>query len=178
MTEIHNHFVILLAEDDEADAHLVQMALTENHILLDLQRVVDGREALEYLRKQGPQFTDAPRPDIILLDLNMPRMDGREFLTIVKQDPALLDIPVVILTTSDVERDVVASYKLGAASYVTKPVDFTQFVSVIQGISDYWIALVHLPEKIRQSVGPNQSKRSYAFAAQHEHAAKAQHSSS
>ncbi|MBV5297391.1 MAG: response regulator [Rhodoferax sp.] len=138
-------FVILLAEDEPADAHLVKVALTENHIRADLRHVLDGREVLEYLRRQGSRFADAPRPNLILLDLNMPRMDGRECLSALKQDPALNDIPVVILTTSEVERDVLASYHLGASGYITKPVDVAQFIEVIGSLGNYWITLVRLP---------------------------------
>jgi CheY-like chemotaxis protein len=138
-------FVILLAEDEPADAHLVKMALKENRILADLHQVVDGREALEFLRREGARFADAPRPDLILLDINMPRMDGRECLAAIKQDPTLQDIPVVILTTSDVERDVVSSYNLGAAGFVTKPVDVHDFIDVVRDIGSYWISLVRLP---------------------------------
>lgn len=138
---------ILLVEDEPADAHLVKTALSENHILADLRQVVDGREALEYLRHQGARFANAPRPDLILLDLNMPRMDGRECLAALKRDPDLTDIPVVVLTTSDVERDVVASYTLGAAGYITKPVDVIQFMAAIRDLGVYWFALVRLPRQ-------------------------------
>ncbi|MDD5388837.1 MAG: response regulator [Gallionellaceae bacterium] len=139
-------FVVLLVEDEPADAHLVRIALRENRLLVDLHVAGDGVEALQFLRHQEP-FGETPRPDLILLDLNMPRMDGREFLAVIKNDPALSKIPVVVLTTSDVERDVVASYKLCAASYITKPVDMEQFMAAIRGLSDYWFALVRLPEK-------------------------------
>ena len=147
MSIIAKPFVILLAEDEPADAHLVKVAISENHILADLHIVSDGREAFGFLRRQGGQFADAPRPDLILLDLNMPRMDGREFLAAIKQDAALRDIPVVVLTTSDVERDIVASYHLGAAGYVTKPVDINQFMEAIRQLGEYWFALVRLPQQ-------------------------------
>jgi len=143
-------FVILLAEDEPADANLVKVAISENHILADLYIVGDGREALEFLRRQGSCFSDAPRPDLILLDLNMPRMDGREFLAAIKQDTNLRNIPVVVLTTSDVERDIVASYHLGAAGYVTKPVDINQFMAAIRQLGDYWFTLVRLPHDPRK----------------------------
>ena len=138
-------FVILLAEDEPADANLVKVAISENRILADLHIVIDGREAFEFLRRQGARFADAPRPNLILLDLNMPRMDGREFLAAIKQDPDLRDIPVVVLTTSDVERDIVASYHFGAAGYITKPVDINQFMEAIHHLGDYWFSLVRLP---------------------------------
>jgi CheY-like chemotaxis protein len=145
MTTEQERFIILLAEDEPADAHLVKAALTENGIQADLHHVVDGREAFEFLRRQGPRFSAAPRPNLILLDLNMPRMDGRECLAALKEDAALRTIPVVILTTSDVERDVVASYHLGAAGYITKSVDMVQFMAAINGLGNYWIDLVRLP---------------------------------
>jgi len=140
-------FVILLAEDDPADAHLVKVAIAENHILADLHMLSDGREALEFLRREGTRFAEAPRPDLILVDLNMPRMDGREFLAAIKQDAQLSNIPVVVLTTSEVERDIVASYHLGAAGYITKPVDLDQFMKAIGQLGNYWFALVRLPPK-------------------------------
>jgi len=138
---------ILLVEDEPADAHLVKTALSENHILADLRHVVDGRDALEYLRRQGPRFAGAPRPDLILLDLNMPRMDGRECLSALKQDPHLSDIPVVVLTTSEVERDVLASYTLGAAGFITKPMDVLKFMAAIRDLGVYWFDLVRLPRQ-------------------------------
>ena len=148
MTTEKHRFVILLAEDEPADAHLVKAALSENHILADLHHVVDGREALEFLHRQGPRFADAPRPDLILLDLNMPRMDGRGFLAAIKLEPDLRIIPVVVLTTSEVERDVVSSYDLGAAGYITKPVDVIQFMAAIRCMSNYWVDLVRMPQQM------------------------------
>ncbi len=140
-------FVILLAEDEPADAHLVKTALAENRIMTDLHHVVDGREVLEFVRRQGSRFATVPRPDLILLDLNMPRMDGRECLAALKKDTALHDIPVVILTSSEVERDVVASYNLGASGYIAKPVDIQLFISAVRHLGDYWIKLVRLPHR-------------------------------
>lgn len=144
-------FTILLAEDEPADAHLVKTALKENHLLVDLRIVEDGREALEYLRHQDSRFADAPRPDLILLDLNMPRMDGRECLAELKRDQNLCGIPVVILTTSDMERDVMSSYSLGAAGYITKPVDVLSFMAIINSLGEYWFALVRLPANGKSS---------------------------
>lgn len=146
MTTERHRFVILLAEDEPADAHLIKVAIAENHILADLHHVVDGREALDYLQRQGERFAKALRPDLILLDLNMPRMDGREFLAAIKLLPDVRDIPVVVVTTSEVERDVVASYRLGAAGYITKPVDVGQFMAAIRVLGNYWIDLVRLPK--------------------------------
>jgi CheY-like chemotaxis protein len=147
MSQASQPFVILLAEDEPADAHLVQLALRENHILADLHQVADGREALEFLRHQSPRFATTPRPSLILLDLNMPRMDGRECLAELKRDPDLRDIPVVILTTSDVQRDVLISYRTGAAGFITKPVDLAQFIQAVGQLTQYWIRLVKLPEQ-------------------------------
>lgn len=142
-------FVILLAEDEPADAYLIKVALRENRMLVDLRWVNDGVEAFEFLRRQGDRFRNAPTPDLILLDLNMPRMDGLEFLAAIKQDPELKDIPVVVLTTSDVERDVVASYQGGAAGYITKPVELTELMAAIKGLENYWFTVVRLPEAHR-----------------------------
>ena len=148
MSDIARRFVILLAEDEPADAYLVKAAITENTIQADLHCVVDGREAFEFLLRQGTRFAQAPRPDLILLDLNMPRMDGREFLAAIKQDESLRDIPVVVLTTSSVQRDVLVSYDLGAAGFITKPVDVHQFFEVIRQLGGYWMSLVKLPQHV------------------------------
>ncbi|MGI9210905.1 MAG: response regulator [Methylococcaceae bacterium] len=137
-------FDILLIEDDPADAHLVSLALKEGCIRARLHHQPDGREGLDFLKRISPH-DDAPRPDLILLDLNMPRMNGREFLAAIKADDAFKAIPVVILTTSDVERDVVASYQLGASGYITKPVDMRQFVAAVEQLGDYWFTLTRLP---------------------------------
>lgn len=145
MSDTENRFVILLAEDDPADARLVQVGLSENEIPADLHTVVDGREALEFLRREG-RFADVPRPDIILLDLNMPRMDGRECLAAIKQDELLRDIPVIILTTSEVQRDVLATYNLGASGFITKPIDVHQFIEAVGKLGGYWLSLVKLPQ--------------------------------
>ncbi|MDZ4202229.1 MAG: response regulator [Gallionella sp.] len=139
-------FDLLLLEDEPADANLVRSALKENHVLCNLHHVLDGVEGLEFLRRQG-RYAEVPVPDLILLDLNMPRMNGREFLEAVKADEELKMIPVVVLTTSDVERDVVASYKLGAAGYITKPVDMDQFIAAIRQLDNYWFTLTRLPKK-------------------------------
>lgn len=148
MSDIARRFTILLAEDEPADTYLVKAALTENNIQADLHCVVDGREAFEFLLRQGARFSQSPRPDLILLDLNMPRMDGREFLAAIKQDESLRDIPVVVLTTSSVQRDVLVSYDLGAAGFITKPVDVHQFFEVIRQLGGYWMSLVKLPQHV------------------------------
>lgn len=139
-------FDLLLVEDEPADYHLVRMALKESKVLCNLYNAVDGVDALAFLRRQG-EYHQAPRPDLILLDLNMPRMDGREFLEVIKADPDLKHIPVVVLTTSEVERDVIASYRLGASGYITKPVDMDQFVEAIRQVGIYWFTLTRLPRE-------------------------------
>ncbi|WP_020157270.1 MULTISPECIES: response regulator [Methylobacter] len=140
-------FDILLVEDEPADANLVRAALKENQVFCNLHHVTDGVEALAFLRGEGEINRAAPRPDLILLDLNMPRMNGREFLSVAKSDDGLAAIPVVVLTTSDAERDVLASYQLGAASYITKPVDMEQFMAAIRQLDNYWFTLTRLPRK-------------------------------
>lgn len=139
-------FDLLLVEDEPADYHLVRMALKESKVLCNLHNAVDGVDALDFLRREG-EYHQAPRPDLILLDLNMPRMDGREFLEVAKADPDLKHIPVVVLTTSEVERDVIASYRLGASGYITKPVDMDQFVEAIRQVGIYWFTLTRLPRE-------------------------------
>jgi len=141
-----NPFDILLVEDEPADANLVRAALKAGKVFCNLHIVADGVEAMAFLKREG-EYQDAPKPDLILLDLNMPRMNGREFLATAKADDVLDSIPVVVLTTSDVERDVVTSYKLGAAGYITKPVDMEQFIDAIRQIGSYWFVLARLPQK-------------------------------
>lgn len=138
-------FQILLIEDDPADARLAQIALKEAKVYSVVHHVRDGVEALDFLRRKAPDFTTAPRPDLVLLDLNMPRMDGRQVLQAMKGDSDLKTIPVVVLTTSDVDRDIAASYALGANSFVTKPMDVDEFCAVIRGIESYWFSVVRLP---------------------------------
>jgi CheY-like chemotaxis protein len=136
---------VLLVEDEPADAHLVRLAFEEGKVLADLHHVQDGVEAFEFLRREHGH-AQAPAPDLILLDLNMPRMDGRQFLQKIKADAALHKIPVVVLTTSDAERDMLDSYDHFAAGYIVKPVDVDDFVRIVRGIGDYWINIVRLPE--------------------------------
>lgn len=147
LTDGAKPFDILLVEDEPADANLVRSALKTNKVYCTLHHVLDGVEALAFLRRQGESYKNAPQPDLILLDLNMPRMNGKEFLAEIKKDPVLSVIPVVVLTTSDVERDVVASYKLGAAGYITKPVDMEQFIDAVRQLDNYWFVLARLPKK-------------------------------
>ncbi|MDR9425449.1 MAG: response regulator [Marinobacter sp.] len=136
-----SEFVVLLIEDEPADVHLTKMAFNESKVLVDVHDVGDGLEALAFLKKEKP-YADAPKPDLILLDLNMPRMDGREFLKHFKGLGGINRIPVVILTTSEAETDVVASYDLGASGFIVKPVDIEQFIGAIQTLEDYWLTLV------------------------------------
>ena len=144
MTERNHMIEILLLEDEPADAYLVKMALRESKIKANLNHVIDGRAGLDFLQKIEP-YADSPRPDLIFLDLNMPRMNGYEFLTEIKKNPKLYDIPVIVLTTSDAEADVIRSYKLGASSYISKPVDMSKFVDAIRQLGEYWFTLVRLP---------------------------------
>jgi chemotaxis family two-component system response regulator Rcp1 len=135
---------ILLVEDSPGDADLTREALSEGKIVNNLSVVTDGIEAIDFLRKTG-RHTDAPHPDLILLDLNLPRKDGREVLAEIKDDPVLRRIPVVVLTTSDAEQDVLKAYSLHANCYVTKPVTLEKFVSVVKAIEDFWFEVVRLP---------------------------------
>ncbi len=139
---------ILLADDDEEDRELTREALQDSRLANEMKFVVDGQDLLDYLRKQGrwaaPEV-DAPRPGIILLDLNMPKLDGREALAEIKADPSLRRIPVVILTTSKDEADVLASYDLGVSSFITKPVTFGGLLEVMRTWTRYWFEIVELP---------------------------------
>jgi len=135
---------ILLVEDNPGDVRLTKEALKEGKVYSNLHWAKDGVEALEFLRRQG-KFADVPRPDIILLDLNLPKKDGREVLSEIKNDDDLKRIPVVILTTSKAEEDVLRSYQLHANCYVTKPVDLEKFIVVVQSIDRFWLTVVTLP---------------------------------
>jgi CheY-like chemotaxis protein len=137
---------ILLVEDNPGDARLTEEAFKDSRLLNSMHRVSDGVEALGYLRQEG-QYATAARPDIILLDLNMPRKDGREVLAEIKDDPDLKSIPVVVLTTSDADTDVTKSYELHANCYITKPVDLEKFMNIVQRIEDFWLAIVRLPRQ-------------------------------
>ncbi|MHB9106282.1 MAG: response regulator [Armatimonadota bacterium] len=135
---------VLLVEDSPSDTELTVEALANGKICNHLSMVEDGVEAMEFLRRQG-KFADAPRPDLILLDLNLPRKDGREVLAELKADADLKTIPVVVLTTSAAERDVLGAYALYANCYITKPVDFKQFLEVVKVIENFWLSIVTLP---------------------------------
>ena len=137
---------ILLVEDSPPDVRLTREALKEAKVLNTLHVVPDGIAALAFLRRQGP-YAASPRPDLVLLDLNLPKKDGREVLAEMKQDDALKRIPVVILTTSRAEEDIVRTYDLHANAYVSKPVDLSQFLQVIRSFEQFWLAVVTLPPK-------------------------------
>ena len=137
---------ILLVEDSPADVRLTREALKEAKVLNELHVVQDGMAALAFLRRQG-QYAGRPRPDLILLDLNLPKKDGREVLAEIKQDEDFRRIPVVVLTTSRAEEDVLRTYELHANAYVTKPVDLAQFLNVVRSLEEFWLAVVTLPPK-------------------------------
>ena len=144
----HQPMTILMAEDDPDDRVLTREAMESAHVANDLRFVNDGQYLMDYLRREGDyagQDVDAPMPGIILLDLNMPRMDGREALAEIKADPELKKIPVVVLTTSKAEEDIAKTYDLGVNSFITKPVTFTGLVEAMQAWSRYWFEIVDLP---------------------------------
>jgi CheY-like chemotaxis protein len=136
--------VVLLVEDDPGDVLMIREAFDENKVRNELHVCSDGEDALLFLRQEAPH-EDAPRPDLVLLDLNLPRRDGREVLAEIKADERLQTIPVVVLTTSEAEEDVLRSYALHANAYVTKPVDFDRFIDVVRQIDDFFVTVVKLP---------------------------------
>ena len=139
---------ILLVEDNAADVRLTIEALREGKVRNELSIARDGAEAMKFLRREG-EFADASRPDLVLLDLNLPKKDGREVLAEIKADDNLKRIPVVVLTTSSAEVDILKSYSLHANCYITKPVDLEQFVQVVKSIDDFWLTIVRLPGEAR-----------------------------
>ncbi len=141
---------VLLVEDNPGDARLTQEALREGKLRNRIHHVRDGVEALAFLRHEG-EYRGTPVPDIILLDLNMPRKDGREVLAEIKADPKLRFIPVVVLTTSEAENDIVKSYELHANCYITKPVDLDKFTKIVHTIEDFWLQVVKLPHRNDQA---------------------------
>ena len=148
--------VILMADDDEEDREMTRDALESSHLANEMRFVVDGQDLIDYLKHSGAYASnpsDAPRPGIILLDLNMPKKDGREALAEMKADPSLRSIPVVVLTTSKDEEDVFRSYDLGVSSFITKPVTFAGLVEVMRTWQRYWFELVELPEPRRTQAG-------------------------
>ena len=137
---------VLLVEDDPGDVLMTREAFEEHKLRNRLTVVSDGAEALAYLRREG-EYADAVRPDLILLDLNLPRRDGREVLAEIKNDPELYQIPVVVLTTSQADEDILRSYQLHANAYVTKPVDFERFIAVVRQIDEFFVSVVKLPPR-------------------------------
>jgi two-component system, chemotaxis family, response regulator Rcp1 len=137
---------ILLAEDNDNDVELTRQGFKRSKLLLNLHHVRDGEECLAFLRKQG-KYSNVPTPDLVLLDLNMPRVDGREVLAQMVADNSLIHIPVVVLTTSANDEEILKMYKLRCSSYIVKPVDFEQFLRVIRSISEYWFTVVVVPTK-------------------------------
>jgi CheY-like chemotaxis protein len=149
MRNEHNPIVILLADDDEEDRMLACDALIESRLSNEIHSVTDGEDLMDYLHHRGKYLPPAaaPRPGVILLDLNMPKKDGREALREIKSDPELRQIPVVVLTTSKAEEDIFRSYDSGASSFISKPVTFAGLVEVMKGLGRYWFEIVDLPRQ-------------------------------
>lgn len=137
---------VLLVDDDPGDVLLIREAFVDHKVGNGLSVVSDGVEAMEFLRRQG-RFADAPRPDLVLLDLNLPRKNGQEVLEEIKGDPSLATIPVVVLTTSEAEEDVLRSYQLHANAYITKPVDFERFSAIVHQIDEFFVGVIKLPPR-------------------------------
>ncbi|HEX5146220.1 MAG TPA: response regulator [Conexibacter sp.] len=142
--QLLNAIDVLLVDDDPGDTLMIREAFEHNKVRNELASVADGVQAMAYLRREG-EYENAARPDLILLDLNLPRKDGREVLAEIKGDPELATIPVVVLTTSHAEEDVLRSYQLHANAYVTKPVDFERFIEVVRQIDEFFVTVVKLP---------------------------------
>jgi CheY-like chemotaxis protein len=142
--QLLNAIDVLLVDDDPGDTLMIREAFEHNKVRNALECVADGVQAMQYLRREG-EYANASRPDLILLDLNLPRKDGREVLAEIKSDPVLATIPVVVLTTSHAEEDVLKSYQLHANAYVTKPVDFERFIEVVRQIDEFFVTVVKLP---------------------------------
>jgi chemotaxis family two-component system response regulator Rcp1 len=141
-------FEILLIEDSPGDVRLTREAFKDAKVHINLNVASDGAEAMDFLRREG-KYADVPRPDLILLDLNLPKKDGREVLEEIKENPSLKSIPVVILTTSAAEEDILRSYLLHANCYITKPVDLDGFLKVVKSIDSFWLSVVKLPHEVR-----------------------------
>jgi len=144
VTTVGQPVEVLLAEDNPGDARLTEKAFEQGNILNNLHTVEDGVEAMKFLRREG-EYQDRPRPDLVLLDLNMPRKDGWEVLEEIKEDPDLARIPVIVLTSSEAEEDIVKSYELQANAYLTKPVDFQGFLDIVHGFEEFWLSVVKMP---------------------------------
>ena len=137
---------VLLAEDNDDDVELTRQGFNRTKLLLNLHRVRNGEECLAFLRKQG-EYVNAPTPDLILLDLNMPKVDGRQVLAAMLEDEHLKILPVVVLTTSEQEEEILKTYQMGCSSFIVKPVDFEQFLRVVRTIGEYWFTVVVLPKE-------------------------------
>ena len=137
---------VLLVEDNDDDVELTLEALKDSRVRMEIHVVSDGEAAMDFLRGNG-EYAGKPRPDLVLLDLNLPIMDGREVLEEIRNDPDLTDLPVVVLTTSSADEDICRAYKLHANCFITKPVDFVQFVEIIKKIEGFWLQLVKLPKR-------------------------------
>ncbi len=146
MTDLGRPVQVLLVEDNPGDVNLTRIAMRDLRIANELHVVGDGESALAFLRQAGP-YGDAPRPSLVLLDLNLPGMRGEQVLATMKEDPALRRIPVIVLTTSSDEADVLRSYDLHANSFVTKPLDFDEFMQALKAIEGFWLTIVQLPEE-------------------------------
>ncbi|MBB2990277.1 CheY-like chemotaxis protein [Mycolicibacterium iranicum] len=146
MTASTRSIDVLLVEDDAGDELITREAFEQNKIANNLHVARDGQEGLDFLYRRG-EYAQAPRPDLVLLDLNLPKYDGRQLLEQIKSDPQLCDIPVVVLTTSSAEEDILRSYKLHANAYVTKPVDLDQFMSAVRQIDEFFVQVVRLPSR-------------------------------
>jgi len=144
--EAEREIQVLLVEDDPGDVLMTREAFEDYKVHNQLHVVNDGEQAMAFLRQEG-DYADMPRPDLVLLDLNLPRMDGRQVLDAIKSDSELSSIPVVVLTTSEAEDDVLRSYSLHANAYVTKPVDFERFINVVRQIDDFFVSVVRLPRR-------------------------------
>lgn len=144
---------VLLVEDNPGDVRLTREALKEGQLSVNLSVASDGVEALEFLRRTG-KYEAAPRPDLILLDLNLPRKSGREVLSEIKNDPDLKKIPVLVMTTSTAQQDIVRAYSLNANCYIAKPLDLQQFIEVVQSIEDFWLTKASLPSKVQTPEAP------------------------
>ena len=157
MTKVPKPINILVADDDADDRLMIKDALTENRLANDLRFVNDGEELMDFLQRRGKfqKPETSPRPGLILLDLNMPKKDGREALREIKQDPSLRGIPVVVLTTSKAEEDVYRTYNLGVNSFITKPVTFDSLVTITRDLGRYWFEIVELPP---EAIGPGKIK--------------------
>jgi two-component system, chemotaxis family, response regulator Rcp1 len=141
-------FEVLLVEDSPGDVRLTREAFKDAKVHINLRVASDGAEAIDFLRREG-KYADVPRPDLILLDLNLPKKSGREVLEEIKEDPVLMSIPVVILTTSASEQDILRSYLLHANCFITKPVDLDGFLKVVKSIDNFWLSVVKLPHELR-----------------------------